>query len=51
MDEEDVADTWWQTLPGERRAQIYRWVTQRKDNLSGPIPGQLALIEEEQEAG
>lgn len=47
MDDEDVADSWWQGLPGERRVQIHRWVTQSKDTTSEPIPGQLALIEDE----
>lgn len=51
MDDDDVADSWWAGLPAERRVQIHRWVAQNKNAVSGPIPGQLALIEERKEGG
>lgn len=49
MDDDDVADSWWEGLPVDRRVQIYRWVTQNKHATSQPLPGQLALIEEGKE--
>lgn len=49
MDEEGIVEHWWQQLAPERRAQIYRWVTQNKHVVSAPGPGQLTLIQEGEE--
>jgi hypothetical protein len=37
------ADDWWDGLPGDRRAQVHRWLTQRGHTPEGPMPGQLEM--------
>lgn len=38
------ADSWWDTLPPQRRAQVHRWVA-GQHGAPEPIPGQSDLLE------
>lgn len=38
------ADDWWDSLPPQRRAQVYRWVD-NAHTTTDPIPGQLTMME------
>lgn len=39
------ADSWWDTLPPTRRAQVHRWVAGAHSSAE-PIPGQLDMLED-----
>jgi len=40
------ADSWWDALPPQRRAQVHAWVAGHR-GAQDPIPGQLAAFDTE----
>lgn len=48
MSEEVDHDSWWASLPTHRKAQIRKWLSKR-DELVLDVPGQIPLIDVEQE--